>query len=128
MSHAPDNKAGPIPVQWKNDVLAILRRHCKAIEDGKANDDIVTIGRDASRTWYSTFPNSTFYERNEAMTKALLAYNVTGIRYDFDYGEAYDFMFEFRDQSMYGKIALTTSRRAIIICSIHPPDYGDVII
>ncbi len=107
----------PIPDQWRNAVIKVLRCGEKAR---------ILSTEESKNDWASTFPNSWLYERPEAMARALAVEGIMGKHItDMDPPcDAYAFWFHHEARRMYGKIGLLPNCDVVIIFSSHVPRKG----
>ena len=107
--------AAPIPEAWRKDLIRILR----------SNDpQLIHWTRPARQIWEAdTFGDAQEYEAYDAMIAALEREDIEGDETTSYPGQVgtYQFMFSFRSQTMYGKIALYEKRLRILILSAHKP-------
>lgn len=112
------NNKHPIPADWRKAVIKVLR--CGEKTRIKSTEE-------SDHDWASTFPESWFYERPEAMAKALEIDGVIGKHVtDMDPPcDAYAFWFHHGKRRMFGKIGLLSNGDIIIIFSSHRPRKGN---
>jgi hypothetical protein len=108
----------PIPLEWRKAVVKVLRCGEKTR---------IQSTEESNHDWASTFPNSWFYERPEAMARALAVEGITGKHItDMDPPcDAYAFWFHHEACRMYGKIGLLPNGDVVIIFSSHIPRKGE---
>ena len=107
-----------IPDIWRQSVVRVLR-------SGDKRKILSTQQSDLD--WEHTFPSAWFYERPEAMAKALDIKGIEG-RHVSDMEppcDAYEFWFYFDERKLLGKIGLFPDGQVIIIFSSHVPRKGD---
>ena len=105
--------AAPIPEAWRNDVIRILRTNDRRL---------IEWTTPALQRWETdTFGEAQEYEAYDAMIAALECEDILGDETTSYSGQVgtYQFLFSFRSQLMYGKIALYEKRLRILILSAH---------
>ncbi len=102
----------PIPEWWRNDVVRILKA-------GEAESIDWTIP--ASQRWDADSGGAWPYEALDAISQALQNPDIQGNETTSMSGQiaTYEFLFNFQQQTMYGKIALMEGKVAILILSAH---------
>lgn len=113
-----ENPEVRIPHEWKNAVCGVLRRN---------EPKTVIVHPLVNRNWHENFSGKTDLQRNEAIVESLLPANVMGKRLTNQNttGEIYSFWVIYDDTKLYAKIELLRGERSIIICSLHPPSFGN---
>jgi hypothetical protein len=106
------NSEQPIPAAWRKAVAKVLRCGDKAR---------ITSTIESRHDWESTFPESWWHDRPEAMAKALdidgiLGKHITDMVPPCD---AYAFWFSYENRQLYGKIGLLPNGDVVIIFSSH---------
>jgi len=102
-----------IPVPWKNDVCAVLK---------KGDSDKIVVKIDTAQlTWQAAFPNDTRFDLFDTLADALSkgemnGRNITNMR---EPGEIYEFLFSRDSRLFVGKINLCPDRQSVIIYSAH---------
>lgn len=107
--------AEPIPEAWRKDVIRILRTNDRRL---------IEWTTPALQRWETdTFGDAQEFEAYDAMIAALECDEILGDETTSYPGQVgtYQFMFSFRNQLMYGKIALYEKRLRILILSAHKP-------
>lgn len=111
------NDEQPIPTAWRKAVVRVLR--C-------GDSDRILSTEESKNDWASTFTESWWYERLEAMARALDIDGIIGKHItDMDPPcDAYAFWFHYEKRQMYGKIGLLPNGDVVIIFSSHVPRKG----
>lgn len=107
----------PIPAEWRESVVAILR-------SGEKEKIQSTVQSD--NDWASAFPDAWAYQRPDAMANALETDGISG-RHITDMVpecDTYEFFFHFDGKEVLGKIGLLPNGIVIIIFSSHIPRQG----
>lgn len=104
--------AQPIPGPWREKVLCILKA---------GNDRQIEWTRRALERWKTDTISAWNYEAYDAMTAALSTEGIEGYETTSKSGQlaTYEFLFRFKNEHMYGKIALKTNGTQILILSAH---------
>lgn len=111
------NYEQPIPAAWRKAVVKVLR-------SGDKTRILSTV--ESKNDWESTFPESWWHDRPEAMARALDVDGIVG-KHVTDMEppcEAYAFWFHYEKRQMYGKIGLLPNGDVVIIFSSHVPRKG----
>jgi len=109
-----------IPTDWRRKVGAILR-------EGKPG--AVLVRQRARREWAS-LPFCPFdYELADAIVAALEDERLVGKTHQMEEpGEAYAFIFSYKDTPVYAKVNLTSPEDVVIVYSAHRPLKGDQLL
>lgn len=105
--------AAPIPEAWRKDVIRILRSD---------EPRLIEWTFPARQRWESdTYGNAQEFDAYDAMIAALQRDDIAGNETTTYPGQVatYEFLFPFRRDLMYGKIALREGRLRILILSAH---------
>jgi hypothetical protein len=112
-----DEAICPIPESWRSKVADLLR-------EGKAGT--VFIRQRARRDWASLTSCPFDSLLREVLAEALTEGRTPGRRHEMDEpGEAYGFIFTFRDLPIYAKVNLTVAGEVVIVYSAHRPLKGE---
>lgn len=114
------NGTGKIPADWLAKVCAILKERVAGT---------YAITRRARQDFEELFRELFAEEMLEVLYKVLSAGRYTDARKVFGMkpaGEAYEFLFTFRERRMYGKINLIDGKVLVHVISIHLQQKGDV--
>lgn len=91
---------------------------------GDASSIRVTVT--ARNDWALAFPDHWMQDLYGALTEALSASDIEGVRRAMNEdGETYEFFFSHKATKLYGKVNLLPNGKVVIIYSAHKPQYGD---
>ena len=110
----------PIPADWRQPVCRILSSHSLAN---------ILIRQRALRDWQALFPGAFTYELVDVFLEVLSNRTQTGrlVPTMNEPGVAYEFIFEHANRTLYGKVNLLPSGKAVIIYSAHRPLKGETL-
>lgn len=112
-----DEDICPIPASWRMKVAALLR-------DGKSGT--IFIKQRARRDWASLTSCPFDSVLREVIADALGVEGLFGRKHEMDEpGEAYGFIFHFRNLAVYAKVNLTSPEGVVIVYSAHRPLKGE---
>jgi len=105
-----------IPEDWRNQVCAILA--------AEATGTLIEWTNDAEREYERSFFNAWQSQLYAAFQTYLSGPRPTGcpVQMKKTAGETYEFLFQFKGKTTYGKILLRSDRRRVVIFSCHLPE------
>lgn len=104
-----------IPLAWRQDV-------CRILQNGKPGRDIIWPTTSRQR-FEADFPGAWPYEAQDELRRHLSRLTVSGcpVTMATPAGVTYEFMFDLKKRSSYGKILLTNDRKILYLFSAHLP-------
>jgi hypothetical protein len=104
-----------IPLPWR---LAV----CNVLRTGKSGREIIWT-LDASQRFEAGFSGAWVYQAHDDFRRHLSLASVTGcpVTMAKPVGTTYEFMFDLKNRSSYGKILLVQDKKLIYIFSAHLP-------
>lgn len=105
-----------IPAQWRKEVCAILAT--------EATGTLIEWTNDAEREFGASFYDAWANQLYAAFDMYLASHRPTGcpVKMKTTAGETYDFFFQFKGKTAYGKILLRTDRQHVVVYSAHLPE------